>query len=128
VAADLTVSDLKEILKSIDAPKLIDYLSFDVDEASEIVLAKLPLNDYVFRFVTFEHNAYLDDPCYRTLKTNARKKFTDNGYSLLIENVMLENHGAVEDWYVHDQTTMSLRKIILQNINHRSILTEYKFL
>lgn len=128
LAFDLANSDLKKILDENQCPKVIDYLSFDVDEVSETVLAKLPLNDYVFRFVTFEHNAYIPNQYYRTLKANANKILSESGYQILIDNVILENHGAVEDWYVHAESTVDLTKKVLTNINHRQVLEEYQFL
>jgi SAM-dependent methyltransferase len=130
ICKDLTKENLADILRENNAPKVIDYMSFDVDQASEHVLASLPLDEYVFRFVTFEHNAYLPNEYYKNLKQNALNKFFGMGYGLLINNVILENHGAVEDWYVHSFSTLNLSKKPLKSldsINHKNILTEYGF-
>jgi len=127
IACDLTENDLAVILDKIDAPKIIDYLSFDVDQASESVLAKLPLANYTFRLVTFEHNAYLRNEMYKTLKDNAKKRFLSNGYEILVEDVILDGHGPVEDWFIHTDSTLNLPKKFLKNINHKTVLKEYGF-
>lgn len=127
IVCDLTQNDLAAILDKVGAPKVIDYLSFDVDEASESVLAKLPLAKYAFSLVTFEHNAYLRNEMYRTLKENAKKRFLSSGYEILIEDVVLDGHGPVEDWFIHSESTRNLPKKLLKNINHKAVLKEYKF-
>jgi SAM-dependent methyltransferase len=124
---DLSKESLADILRENNAPKVIDYMSFDVDQASEHVLASLPLDEYVFRFVTFEHNAYLPNEYYINLKQNALNKFLNKGYQLLVNNVVLENHGAVEDWFIHTDSTLNLTKKFLHTINHRNVLKEYGF-
>lgn len=127
IVSDLKQNDLGDIMLAEGMPHTIDYLSFDVDEASEAVLAKLPLAKYYFRLVTFEHNAYIQNETYRTLKSNAKNLFLSNGYEILIEDVMLDGHGAVEDWYIHTNSTLTIEKKFLKNINHKDILKEYGF-
>lgn len=127
IVSDLKQNNLGDIMLREGMPHTIDYLSFDVDEASEVVLAKLPLAKYYFRLITFEHNAYLQNETYRTLKSNAKNLFLSNGYEILIEDVMLERHGAVEDWYIHTNSTLDIQKKFLKNINHKAVLKEYGF-
>ena len=53
ICADLLKSNLKDVLIENNCPNVVDYLSFDVDQASEKALHDLPLNDYEFKIITF---------------------------------------------------------------------------
>lgn len=95
VCVDLT-KNLKSILQENNCPKVIDYFSFDVDEATDAVLDSFPFGEYTFKFISFEHNLYL--PQYRGLKERSQEIFFKHGYKLLIDNVCF-NGRPVEDWY-----------------------------
>ena len=98
-AIDLTKVDILEQLIDINCPKVIDYFSFDIDEATDNVLPRLPFDDFKFKFITFEHNLY--SPEYKLLKDYSVEIFKKNGYQFIFENVVLKGFGAVEDWYIH---------------------------
>lgn len=125
VCKDLTKYSIGEILQENNCPKIIDYLSFDVDEATPYALRTLPLNNYKFKFITFEHNLYLNQEKYKNLKQEAFN-LLKNEYEILIENVNLVNHGAVEDWYVHKELTKNQKKIYLKDIFCQDILDKYE--
>lgn len=126
VCADLTKTKLKEILQNNNCPMIIDFLSFDVDQATESVLNSFPSQDYKFKLIAFEHNLYLgNSSIYCGLKEKAKKVFGDE-YEILIEDVKLENHGAVEDWYVNKELTCSLKKVYLKDLYPNEILKAYE--
>lgn len=126
ICKDLTKFSIEQILKESGCPKIIDYLSFDVDEATPHVLKHLPTNEYKFKFITFEHNLYLKNQIqYKNLKQDAIDKF-GNEYEILIENVNLINHGPVEDWYVHKDLTKNQKKIYLKDILCQEVLNKYE--
>lgn len=52
----------KELFESLNVPKIIDYLSLDIEppQATFEVLFRLPLDDYQFRAITFETDEYRD--------------------------------------------------------------------
>lgn len=127
ICTDLTQNSLDEILEKNNAPKIIDYLSFDVDEATEIALQTLPLDKYKFKLITFEHNEYIKNSIYSKIKKMAKEKFEFFGYEILIDNVILEGHGAVEDWYINTEETKDFDKKYLANINHKELLKKYNY-
>jgi hypothetical protein len=92
---DATQSDYVNILK--DFPPIIDYLSLDIDGYYDIVLKKIPFNNYTFKIVTIEHDFYRYGDLYRGKERQILKA---NGYYLLCSNVR-HNGLAFEDWWIH---------------------------
>jgi hypothetical protein len=111
--APLTVLDMTTINWDAfiaDNPILqntVDYLSFDIDDASLPVLRKFPFDRIKFRVMTVEHDAYrLGDP----VRQEMRNILQDAGYDLVaadvrIMHMWLERAQAVafEDWYVRPE-------------------------
>lgn len=112
VCADLTKSNINSILHDQKAPKDIDYLSLDVDDATEYVLDTLNFNEYRFKIITYEHNIFQAQGTSNQvhseehkaevlrLHEKSRAVFEEHGYRLLFGNVGLRGFGYVEDWYV----------------------------
>ena len=88
---DATKSDYSAILSSF--PKVIDYLSLDIDEKYDAVLEKLFCADHVFKIITIEHDAYRYGDFYRQKE---RRILSGLGYCLLCADV-----SSFEDWWVH---------------------------
>lgn len=121
---DLIKTSLFDVVKQNNCELVFDYLSFDVDDATDNVLSKFPFNELKFNFITFEHNLY--HPRYRGLKERSQKLFLSNGYELLIENVSLAGIGPIEDWYVNPQHNFS-KKIFLKDVSGPEILLKYGY-
>src|SRR6478609_3112907 len=90
--------------------KPVDYLSFDIDEASLIVLRTVPFDELRFRTITIEHDAYRHGDKFRG---EMRTILQGAGYELLAadvivyylwegspETVALKGFLPFEDWYV----------------------------
>jgi len=88
---------LIEFLKKYNCPKIIDYISFDVDEDTLNIMNKFPFNKYEFKCMTFEHDSYRVG---NELKNYSRKIFTNFGYKLICSDVKSGNN-AFEDWYIN---------------------------
>lgn len=94
----------KEVFEEYEFPKVIDYLSLDVDTLSLDVLKVLPFDEYTFRVITIEHDGYIYGDTYREQQ---RKILTEHGYLLLCSNVYVEQSGyegkecPFEDWWVY---------------------------
>lgn len=96
MAADLTKRSLREILIEEKSPNLIDYISLDIDWATEYVLDNFPFDQYRFKIMTFEHDTYTSG---QKLREKSRQILTTQGYTILCSNV--RNAGnPFEDWYV----------------------------
>jgi hypothetical protein len=96
--------DYKKVFEENGFPQDIDYASIDIDTLSYDALLSLPLEDYKFKVITIEHDAYLYGDKY---KSKQKELLLSKGYELLCENVYVEmaGHGrpesSFEDWYVY---------------------------
>lgn len=63
IKADATTFDYKKYLVNNNYPEIIDYLQVDIEPAFQSLnaLLRLPLLDYRFRTITFEHDLYSDE-------------------------------------------------------------------
>jgi len=91
-----------QIFKNLNFPQSIDYLSLDIDELSFDLLQKLPHENYRFKVITIEHDAYhLGD----SFRKKQRDFLNSLNYELIIGNVFLQQDGypassPFEDWWV----------------------------
>jgi hypothetical protein len=77
----------------------IDYLSFDVDEASLKTLRRFPFDLVTFNVCTIEHDRYRFGA---EVAEEMRSILTQHGYVMLCEDV--RNDGLpYEDWYVRPE-------------------------
>lgn len=116
---DALLVNYSEVLKECEFPSVIDYLSLDVDTCSTEVLKILPFDEYKFRVITIEHDAYLYGDEYRNKQ---RQILSNYGYKLLCSNVLVPGtedkkfyteKSPFEDWWVFPDefSDETLRKI-----------------
>ena len=102
LCADARKIDYRAKFKEWGFPKDIDYLSLDLEPPLVTLecLKKLPLNEYRFAVVTYEHDIYRSKEIYRT---ESREIFKSYGYDLICPDVTWNAHmkDPFEDWYVH---------------------------
>jgi hypothetical protein len=93
---------ISEILKSVNAPKVIDYVSLDIEPMTIIGLENFPFDEYEFKVLTFEHDFYVHGP---KQKDDAHEILTKQGYIRLCNNVNIPEEGGLglyfEDWYIN---------------------------
>lgn len=108
-ALNINYAELFEIYKF---PKQIDYLQIDIDPPPTLalkVLKKLPLNQYRFSVITFEHNRYLGGECIG-IRNMSRELLKQYGYELVVGDVTnASTEDAFEDWWV-DPTVIDASK------------------
>ena len=98
VCKDALEIDYQDLFETHCLDSRIDYLQVDCDENSVEILKRIPLKEYKFGVVTFEHDGYRLDPLE---KEKARKIMLEHGYILLVSDVSFAPNYAYEDWYVH---------------------------
>lgn len=81
----------------------IDYISFDVDEATRTAFDRFPFDKVKFAAMTIEHDQYRFGT---ELRDYLRSKLTALGYVLICADVVMpdaphEKYGAFEDWWVN---------------------------
>jgi hypothetical protein len=101
---------LKSLLVEHNAPKIIDYVSIDIEPSSLIALYDFPFEDYEFKVLTFEHDSYRIGA---TQKQEATRILTEKGYVCMCEDVKIPDillfgeyahmNGVAyfEDWWIH---------------------------
>lgn len=125
---DLTVTPITEILDRNSAPLVIDYLSYDVDEALKQSLELLDLSKYKFKIIHFEHNLYAQHlPPYEGLKDMAHSKFTSAGYTRFISNLQDACGHSVEDWYAHTELVDTEQLKFQNDITFSNIKNSYSY-
>lgn len=127
---DATKLNYGELFEQNEFPKVIDYLSLDIDTLSLTVLKKLPFDEYKFRVITIEHDTYLYGDKYQKEQRNI---LTAKGYELICANVYVQQPGfdrpecAFEDWWVHPQefNRNLLDKIKTENDYPSTIISKF---
>lgn len=116
-----TMVDYLSAFEKHDFPKQIDYLSLDIEPHSQTMkcLKKLPLDDYRFSVITYEHDSYAGGD---VSKIESREILQSYGYQLVVSDL---THGgnSFEDWYV-DPTIVDEKiysPFIAQNIEHTTL-------
>jgi FkbM family methyltransferase len=94
---DVKSNTIANILRDNNAPKIIDYISLDVEGYESKVLSKFPFDEYEFIIMTVEHNLYIGNT---KNKEEIKEILLKNGYVIAVENVQHENF-EFEDWYVN---------------------------
>lgn len=101
ICADALSLNYNEILNTYNLPKIIDYLQVDCEPSQTTfeVLKKIPLNEYQFAVITFEHDHYNDDSgVVRLLSREYLKSF---GYVLVGSDIGISDTKSFEDWWAH---------------------------
>jgi hypothetical protein len=116
VIADALKIDYASLLASF--PKVMDYLSLDIDGFYDEVLEKIPFDEHTFRVITIEHDAYRFGDFYRNRE---REILQRNGYLLICGDVFTFEVGAFEDWWIHPSCFPEeiIRKLKKLNLNER---------
>ena len=117
---------IRKSLKQAECPKLIDYISLDIDENSLVCLKSLPLQEYEFRIMTFEHDIYSNRKDCIERKQMAAPFLKNFGYELLIENIKCKS-GPYEDWFAHHKEIQLINKFRnIKNKTGQEILNLYE--
>jgi len=92
--------DLDKFFIQNDIPKVIDYLSIDIDDDSTKILYSIPFTKYKFKIITIEHDSY------RLGHKNAEEQrhiLNNHGFYLICKNVTafpLNYDQYYEDWWI----------------------------
>jgi hypothetical protein len=95
--ADVTKINWEDIVSKYYPSRVIDYISFDVDDATSAAFSKFPFSSVRFKTMTLEHDGYRVGT---QLRDSIRQTLTGQGYTLVCADVVAEGYGAFEDWWV----------------------------
>ena len=148
---DATGDEFINILKEHFPTKFIHYISLDTDEASLAILENILKNNFVFAFMTFEHDYHYvlsdergsyskDYKGWRGVSCDSREKekiesckfkskhlLERSGYKTLFENVCIHAKDtgnwlhAMEDWWVNPSYFNNFYTNYLESIASKNI-------
>lgn len=98
VLADATLCDFG----SMGLPKVIDYLSLDIDSrgANYLALRNIMSFQFEFKCITIEHNRYIGEEYNQQERLPQRELLLRLGYTLAVSDV--KNGGeSFEDWWIN---------------------------
>ena len=120
LCADVTTIQWESVITQHFPSRVIDYISFDVDDATESAFSRFPFSSVRFNTMTIEHDGYRVGT---RLRDWVRDSLASMGYTLVCGDVVAEGYGAFEDWWVDmsqvDGTLAS--KIVCSNKPSRTI-------
>jgi len=111
IIQDATRVDYEAVLASF--PKVVDYLSLDIDSHYEAVLQRIPFDKYTFKVITMEHDFYRFGDLYRKRE---REILSSLGYYLLCPDVNMGGD-AFEDWWIHPSAFPEPVFVFLKSLN-----------
>ena len=129
LCTDLMHNNINDVLEKNSCPEIIDYLSIDVDDAQWTVFNELDWDKYKFKVLTLEHNLFQSfEDCgqnhdiehrekIKNEHTHYRERLTGLGYKILWGNVILDNYGPVEDWWVSEDVFKQYGHLQEENVN-----------
>jgi hypothetical protein len=96
----------------------IDYLSFDVDEASLATLERFPFDMVTFGICTIEHDAYRFGV---PRAVRMREILQSHGYQIVCKDVKHEGF-PYEDWYVHPSAQIDVTGLACEGCEYTEII------
>lgn len=108
IGEEAGMTPICSVLEQNSAPKLIDYLSIDIDGKDYYVLKSFLNGGFGFKICTIEHDIYSGKPEAPCMKNNIFNLMQAKGYVRIVENVGHRGHRnnlyeglPYEDWYIN---------------------------
>lgn len=99
VACDVSSLNWVEFLEENKVPKIIDYISLDVDDANILVINNFPFDTYEFKIMTFETDKYINEYRKIACKNKLEKHLQ---YQILLEDAQVTDKNLEwEDWWIN---------------------------
>lgn len=102
VLANALTIDYKQLFRQCNTPKVIDYLSIDIEPSSIAALVRFPFDEYDFKILTIEHDFY-NMPQGIVQKRELTIFMKTLPYVKVVEDVGLSYRTThfLEDWFVN---------------------------
>jgi len=93
---------MDQVLEENNSPKIIDYISLDIEGGEYDALLAFPFNNYEVILWTIEHNLHAG-MANLLLKANILNIMNKHGYQIVRENVGTSPLYPMEDWYINEK-------------------------
>lgn len=102
ISTNALTIDYKQLFSQFNVPKVIDYLTIDIEPSSLLALKKFPFDEYDFKILTIEHDFY-NMPQGIGEKRLLSLFMKDKPYIKIVEDVGLsyKTTNFLEDWYIN---------------------------
>jgi hypothetical protein len=123
ICANALLCDYKELFETYSIPRVIDYLSLDIEGngARYSALLKLFVTNYEYKIITIEHDSYRG--YVETERKKQREFLIKNGYVLVCSDVMLSGN-PFEDWWINPKYIEEYKyiRLISNNLSYEDIM------
>jgi hypothetical protein len=128
IHTDAMTFDYRKHFKENNVPKQIDYLQMDLHPAYSTLqaLRQLPLDQYRFSVITYEHNRWWDEGLHKHIQEESQRILKSYGYTLVVEN-LLDKTKPLEDWWIDPNAVPyeNYSKMVSKNKFYRHLLDKY---
>lgn len=128
IHTDAMTFDYRKHFKENNVPKQIDYLQMDLHPAYSTLqaLRQLPLDEYRFSVITYEHNRWWDEGLHKYIQEESQRILKSYGYTLVVEN-LLDKTNPLEDWWVDPNSVPreNYSNMMSKNKFYRHLLDKY---
>jgi hypothetical protein len=128
IHTDAMTFDYRKYFKENNVPKQIDYLQMDLHPAYSTLqaLRQLPLDEYRFSVITYEHNRWWDESLHKHIQEESQRILKSYGYTLVVEN-LLDKTKPLEDWWIDPNAVPyeNYSNMISKNKFYRHLLDKY---
>jgi hypothetical protein len=107
IQCDVTTFDFAAFLNEVRAPKVIDYISMDVDDANTALVKRFPFDIYSFKVMTFETDRYNGGDTRKRACEEALSPYPQ--YVRICENVMVQGLEFEDFWINADYISSPIR-------------------
>ena len=89
-------------------------------------LRQLPLDEYRFSVITYEHNRWWDEGLHKHIQEESQRILKSYGYTLVVEN-LLDKNKPLEDWWIDPNAIPheNYSNMISKNKFYRHLLDKY---
>lgn len=121
ILADATSYDYQKLVTDYEMPKIVDYLSLDI-EGNGLrfgALDRIMQFDFEFKIITIEHDIYREYG--ESEREPQRQLLSKMGYDLVCSNVMATGN-PFEDWWVNPKYVKDYDRFRCQDLEFQKIL------
>ena len=128
ICGDALILNYAELFNKYNLPKIIDYLSLDIegDGTRFQALKKVIESGYEFKVMTVEHDAYRGYDL--TERQPQRKYLNELGYLLLCSDMYIDKINPMEDWWINPKyfNIDDYQHIMCKDLSYKEILEKIK--
>lgn len=126
ILGDALTTDYSELYSKYNLPKVIDYLTLDIEgDGDRYKALKQVMNaKYEYKVITIEHDSYRG--YYNSETVPQRKLLSELGYTLICSDVTNDN-APYEDWWINQKyITKNVDHLKCDRVEHSEIVKRFK--